>query len=762
MRVTVAVDGSDQDRGHDGEQQSRYWVECPGRATIKLTVAWKPPPPTKDGVGAPRTDDHKREDVANAPPILRVGFFSILGSPSAQMPAFPVQGDQSERISEGAFQAPLFFPLRVRIELQPPYGRPIAHVLHVIPRASARLATAIAVASLIVAAVLLTMQLTTLRVTLLQALSGASGAALLTAAGFVLRAGLNRRVGALPLLGVAHLLQRSLLAVALGFFVLSALLRNYVVVIHNNTGKNIQMILPWRPAPDDIGAYSQISVIPPDGRVFRENVLSYMGPKDTEQPLCILDPDGPRRGGDGCRETATDDPFRAGRWGPMRWFTPPTIQLRCGRRWPGLPARTVLERGSEDLEIEGDTVWFAPAGNCVGESHATLWYRENEADIASHRVRYPWSPATLREHGKLWLAAVDDDERANGTGVQLVSLAPPGEGASRPLVEETRLRVSPGGGGPEGPWPLAGLPPSGEARLTLDIGEVVSRLTDRVVSAATLSCERAQARGTVFRATRLGLRGERAGWLRALEVKAAGGLSSSSSWKLTGNGSRTVATPWICSAHPGENPHLDPGMQTPESLKLVIDADTPLGAQSVALPAKMVPERIAVHDASDALLGHVTCRTTAGEQAVLEVGRVMLDDRRKGAVQRFKVTTTTERWIDETGWNAEDLRTAELPADARQAVWLCWRRDRRPDDSMKVAVTNIATEEKSEATWDLDGGTLELFGRTPTDCYRSQVTGRIQLNKPANKALQRMPDLREFKAHNPDARSCERLFTFDL
>jgi hypothetical protein len=28
--------------------------------------------------------------------------------------------------------------------------------------------------------------------------------------------------------------------------------------------------------------------------------------------------------------------------------------------------------------------------------------------------------------------------------------------------------------------------------------------------------------------------------------------------------------------------------------------------------------------------------------------------------------------------------------------------------------------------------------------------------------LQRMPDLREFKAHNPDARSCERLFTFDL
>jgi hypothetical protein len=81
---------------------------------------------------------------------------------------------------------------------------------------------------------------------------------------------------------------------------------------------------------------------------------------------------------------------------------------------------------------------------------------------------------------------------------------------------------------------------------------------------------------------------------------------------------------------------------------------------------------------------------------------------------------------------------------------------------MKVAVTNIATEEKSEATWDLDGGTLELFGRTPTDCYRSQVTGRIQLNKPANKALQRMPDLREFKAHNPDARSCERLFTFDL
>jgi hypothetical protein len=675
----------------EGAEKKEHWTTCQGRAVLGVSVRWKP------------TDEHADQQ----PPHCSLAYVTAPGSlPSGLPDKIALIRENGEWVGRESFEAPSFTPLRIRVELRPAFERPQVVVLHVIPRVSAWIASGLVAASLGLAAILLAMTLTTLRMTLTQATGALSSVALLSAALFVLkRALMALRPDHLPFLGVTFLIQRSLLACGAGFLMLFVVLQSCFVVIDNDTGRQVTLGLPWLDGDTYIAPNARITVVP-NSDALRTDLLSFLASEDASLPLCVHDGGDPVQQKTPCRD---DDSYVPPTLGVRvsGWFTPPTLQLRCGHRWAGLTRERIVGAAPPGVKLADDGVWIEPEKDSTcGEREVELWYRHDDGGV--HHVRYPWQPDALARATKLFIDRVTPPARvAQPSAVTLATRADP---------SELRIPLTSSHADEGRSFALVGDPKVAPLPLTLEIGDPLAHITDPFAAAATLACEHAPGGSTVFRATQLAVAG-RNGWLAELTTRSPQGLSSSSAWKLIRGASPAVATPWMCEVLPGDDPgHSKHVAFTPEQLTIVVEegADEPSG-QRIFLPARLMSRRVEIKrrqlgQVESQLVGRLDCGLKASEDELLAVGAVHFEDHRQGKFRRFRVDTDQKEPLH---WSAE----APARPDGKVAAWLCWRAGAGEDEVVKVEVTLDGEQKSVTGDWKVAEARLTLQPQGAVTCY---------------------------------------------
>lgn len=730
MEFNVSIDGA--------APESPRWILCPGRATVIVNVRWRPPQ-TADAAHSQR-------------PACGLTYLTTPGASTGALPtAIELRRDDNaaEWAGAAAVTAPPFSPLRVRVELQPAFGRAHVGVLHIVPVGSAWTATGLVVASLVTVVALLMLTLATLRLTLTQALTGLTGLGVLSAAWVALNRTLSTlKPGHLPYLGITYLVHRAALACVLGFAAVIAGLQSCVVVIHNDTAGELRFVLPWRDGEEPIVAHGRISVVPPDGRSFRASVLDHLPETARDRPLCV-DDGSDREGSTVCRRRGPAPVVTPGAW--LRGlFTPPTLTIRCGRQWPGLTPTAALD-APPDVHAEGEHVWFEPTASetCERGERAALWY---EVDGAAHRVRYPWQPAALADVGRLSLDPNDD-----GRAPAEVTLASVGDEAGD--LQETRISLAPGRPLARDGWPVAGLRDASRAGLRLQIGDLLRRASESFAFAAELACDRSQAHGTMFHATRLELVGP-PGWLGALVAGSGQGTGWTSTWTLGRAVGTQAVVPWICEALPGDRPQLTKRVGFAASkLDLTVDvgAEAVEGEQALVVPAYLMARSVNIgrQGPGEAVIGRIECPLVAGDSARIELVRVHVDDHRDGQVRSFAVAHAGEPTAF-TRWIAGPAAVGS--GDRRPVAWLCWNGDIPRPRAVELDVTPLDEGHTSSAirgTWEVAAGTLVLRSRGQRVCFYNAAFG-VRDKLPAGARRDGKPrPATDFRIALPQARGCD-------
>lgn len=669
MEFTVTIEGREE-----------HWILCPGRSAVEVSVRWR------QGAEEPGPEE----------PRCHLSYLGAPGSLPTGLPAtLPMHREGEVWVGKTSLEAPPFAPLRVRVEVRPPYQRRQAAILHLIPKSSAWIASGLVAASLVLAAVLLAMTLATLRMTILQAATQLSSLALLGAALYLLRRALEAlRPDHLPFLGVTYLLHRAALVCTVGFLVLVAALQGCFVAVENRSGGPVTLSLPGLDGDTAIAANARITVMPPSSTALRTDLLSFRASGSAGLPLCVDDLGDPFEQAAPCLDTrAYVRPTLRAR--VSAWFTPPTLQIRCGGRWPELTRDGVLAHDPR-VSFEGDGVWITAEPDAVCDDRPTyVWYRHNDGGV--HHVRFPWRPSELAEGPRLFISQVAAGSEAP-KGVTLVTQ----QGDS-----ETRLALSAGHGDESRGFALLGDVKAD--KLKLELGDALRQPTDPFAATASLTCDHSPG-ARVFQATRLAVTSPR-GWLVGLATASPQGLSWSSAWQLGGT---SVVEPWICEALPGDDPTYTQRIPfAPDHLTLTLDESVrEAQGQALRIPAHLMSRRVEIKrlrsDGTSAeSVGRLDCKLSAEKDQQVVVGAVRFDDHRGGTVREFTVETAGEETIR---WRPSDDH-----ADRPELVWLCWlggasARDgkvtvRRPDG---VGYTGH---------WSVEGAALTLTPQSKTLCY---------------------------------------------
>ena len=716
---------------------------------MTLQVTWKPTATTGGEI----------------PPICRLSYLTAPGLVPGSLPGdmdLEAQKDEHGTVVEfrGAttISAPFFHPLRVRIELQPAFGSPLAHVVHVIPKSSAWASTMLVIGSLCALVALTWPVISPLRVTSTQAILGAIVLALAVLGAFVLRAALTRlRSNDLPYLGITYLVHRSLIACTLGFAATIALLQQCVVVIHNETEDDVELELSWRERGDTITAGAQISLVPPSHEELVQGLLGSLGSGGDRRPLCVsgLDVDELR-----CREALKDD------W-RLHPFTPATLVVGCGRKWREVSGSRVLPGGRQSIHVEGEDVWLEPpeGSHCGRDAPSKLWYEASEGN-AAHHVRHPWKEADLEACGALTIAMVDD-ATAHDMELTLRSKAAAGEGEA--FAAETLIRLA-WLGDREARWRLQTLPLASGSSLTLEFGEPLRELSDAFSPAATLEC-RPTRHDAGLRATRLRQWGSQ-GWLTRLDVGAASPLPWSSLWSPLRASSYDLAAPWICEAFPGDDPHIT--QRKPfASESMVIHVAPHDGSRvepwALVVPAYLMPHHVRVeqgspdqraHDGSPAAngahVGTVTCDIDVGTDELVFVGRIEVDDRRYDRAHGLGLR------LPQPGAPAPGVLTRWIPAQGapQHEAWICWTSGTGTErvevlldhEGKGPAIGGALTIGESEAS-------LELDAVKKTTCILEPDGDLREARSAIDPRLYRAVDSDELHAHRPGSHRCDRIYS---
>ncbi len=749
---------------NDEISKTPYWLVCEGRSEVTLSVRWKRP-------------SHHRKDAT--PPFCRLSYLTapglILGSLISRITLGPEideqEAEDDEEDEDGAprkesdtyhgtqtFPAPYFHPLRIRVELVS--TEPVRHrILHVIPKSSVWVSRAILALLPAAIAVIFWPLIEALRITPV----GWSLIFGVVAAVWISSYLLRRFRHALPFFGIGHLIYRSATAFVVGLVGVSMLVQSSVFVVHNDTGRSIDFDLGGRSVAVVPGSTVALVSLSKDG--LHEQL------DDVVQGALVLCTSDAADGDLACRDSSQRAPVSM--FGRMRaFFTPQTMRVGCGRRWGGgVRGTKVLPTGHEGIEVDDDQVWLTAepeakrtvddeGSHCGRTEPATAWYGEHED--AAHRVRYPWSPARLKELGRLWLTTVPD-HYSNTVRVTLRSKGP--EGAD---TIETRIRLS-GSVERSGGWPLAGLPTGGEQTFELDINESLPELSGRLdESDARLACKRGDNRGV--RATRLGLTGPM-GWLEELKVKVSRSPSWTSTWHLVSVSNLDVATPWVCEGLPRETPDTHRTAFPAELVTLRLDPSTTRmkRALSINAPTALMSQRIQIvrettkGDAKGPLLvGELECMLPNQEpNALITVGRLRLDDRREGQIQGLRI-----RKEDDSILLGQWTPTSEAP---KTEVWMCW--PWRPDErDAEIEVIPVDAEGNGgtpiQGSWKIGSGHVALDPKKKTVCYRDKSRGRVGRRPPADvpkNSLRRVLgwDLEQAREHDSDLRKCQVLYDYE-
>lgn len=735
MEFTVSIEGHDPD--------SPRLLVCPGRSSVILQVTWVPP-----SVG---DDKH-----ASEPPVCTLSYLATPGAYTGGLPtsAALTQKDAEPRAWRASIplHALAFSPLRVRVELQPAFGRSHVDVVHIVPVTSAWTATGLVIATLVTVATLMILTLATLRLTVTQAATGFAATAVLAAAWKLLVRTLSTlNPGHLPFLGVTYLIHRAALACALGILGVIAVLQSCVVAIHNDTPGELRLVLPWRDSEEPIAPHGRISVVPPDGRSFRGRVLDHLPEDARSRPFCIDDGSG------------SDDPTACRRDAPATFvtlgarlrglFTPPTVTIRCGRRWSGLsPANTIDP--PPGVRLEGDDVWFEPppAATCERGDKAQLWF---DVKGAAHRVRYPWQPKELDAVGRLSLDPDDEDQSA--AEVTFVSV-----GDEAGDLQETRISLAPGRALERDGWPIAGLTDASKPELKLQIGDLLRRPNESFSFAAELECRRSQARGTMFHATRLELLGA-PGWLGRLDSDSRQALGWHSSWTLARSVGTQAAVPWVCEALPGDRPQLAKRVGFAASkLELFVDErdEAREGEQTLVVPAYLMSRSIEVkrQGTGGGSVGSVECMLDVGERARVGLVRVQVEDHRNGEIRRISVARPGDKQ-PLARWNPESpAAEGQAGGDGRPFAWFCWDFDAPPRREVELEVTSLdAHEGPIPGRWDVSAGVLTLRARGKKMCYYNKSRGLSRERPPGVELRGRPTPATDYRNTLPDAKACDAI-----
>jgi hypothetical protein len=677
MEFTVKIEGRDNE----------HWILCPGRSAVEVSVRWRP-------TGQPGDAEA---------PLCHLSYLGAPGSVPSGLPAtIPMRRGDDAWNGQTSLEAPPFAPLRVRVEIRPAYQRHQAVILHVIPKPSAWIASGLVSAALVLAAVLLAMTFATLRMTILQAATQLSSVALLAAAFYLLRRALAAlRPDHLPFLGVTYLIHRAALVCAVGFLALFAALQSCFVAIENHSGGPVTLNLPGLDGGTTIGANARITVMPPSTTELRTDLLSFRAGDSVGLPLCVDDFDDPFEQAAPCLDDRTYvRPTLRARL--SAWFTPPTLQIRCGGRWPELTREQIVDNDPR-VRIEGDAVWITAESDAVCGSRPTyLWYRHGDGGV--HHVRFPWRPSELGEGPSLFVSQVAHTTAADPPkGVTLVT---------RRSDSETRVALSAGQGDDSRGYAL--LTDLKEDTLALELGDALRRITDPLATTATLACHHSPG-ARVFQATRLA-QSSPGGWLVELATSSPQGLSWSSTWKLLG---ASIVDPWICEALPGDDPTYSQRIPfAPDHLTLVLDESVrePQG-QALLLPAYLMSRRVEIKrrrpDGPQLdSIGRLDCSLNAERDKLIAVGAVRLDDHRGGTVRDFTVETAANESI---GW-----RPIDPPSVRPDFAWLCWHHD----PAARIAEVTVTHKDGAtiKGSWDIPGAKLTLTPQGRTLCYLDPST----------------------------------------
>lgn len=682
----------------DDETDHPHYTTCPSRSTVGITVRWKPIDASPEDATV-----HCNLSYITIPGTLMVGL-----PPTVTL--HPDEGEPKTWTGHIAFEAPLLAPLRIRVELRPAFRRAHITVLHVIPKPSAWIASGLVASALGLVAVLLAMTLATLRITMTQAATQVSSVALLAAALLVLKRALAAlRPDHLPFLGVSFLIHRSLLACAIGFLALFAVMQSCFVVIHNNTGRELTLKLHWLDGETTIAPQARISVIPPSIAALRTDLLALRGADTKNLPLCVDDGDDPVEQKTPCfDDKAYAIPTLRDR--VSSWFTPPTLELRCGQRWEGLSRARIVGTPPATVKFEGESVWITPEVDALcGEHEVELWYRHE--DDAVHRVRFPWRPDELNDTAKLFVDAVDLPNAASHAVT--LRTVPAAAEAHGPAALETRIALTSAEG-----LGVALANNRQENPLTVQIGDPQPRITELFAPSASLQCQPAPG-SKVVRATQL-VRVGPEGWVTKLELRSLLGLSWTSTWTLVRGSSPAVATPWVCEGIPGDDPNLAKQVAFgSDSMTLVLDDDKASDPRDrrIILPARLMSRQIVIQkakpDGSSAdPVGRLECEVKANVDENIVIGAVTLvrNDRDLGGF-------TIDAKGDTQRWHPEGAKSGQ-----EDVAWLCWRADDESDDkALHVTLTPEHSTPIENTEWSLRKAgtdvTLELPRARPTVCY---------------------------------------------
>ncbi|MCB9701070.1 MAG: hypothetical protein H6711_04205 [Myxococcales bacterium] len=734
MEFSVKLDDEDQ-----------HWVTCASRAVVSISVRWRPAEEFTDPQG----------------PHCLLSYLTAPGSQSTGLPdTIALQPDPASPglwTGHASFEALPISPLRIRVELRPAFQRPQVIVLHVIPKISAWFASGLVAVSLGIAAVLLAMTLATLRITMTQAATQLSSIALLGAALYVLRRALAAlRPDHLPFLGVTFLIHRSLLACSIGFVLLFTVLQSCFVTIHNDTGAQVALSLPWLDGETKIAPKARISVIPPTVEALRDDLLAFLAPGETGLPLCVEDGEDPSRQEIPCingrsRETPSLGQRLEG------WFSPPRLSIRCGRRWVGLSRDQVF--GDPDLVLfEGEQVWITPDPAACGQRPVELWYRHEDGGV--HHVRYPWQPNELTRAARLFTARVTPHGWESQS--RPVTLVARREAKGAATAEEwggAETRIALGGGATDEGRGFAlrsGVRRDNE--LVLGIGDSLPQLTSSLAAAATLKCEHSPSESTVFQVTQLAIEGPNS-WLSELTARSPHGLAWSSTWVLTNGTSPAVASPWICEVLPGEDPrHTKQVAFAPGEMKLLIDesAEGRAGRVIVA-PARLLARHLQIDlkrlgKADPERVGTLDCGLRAGEDDLIAVGAVDFDDQRDGVVRSF---TLRNEEGEEIRWRA----ASEGPSKGHQGTpWLCWRVGVEASSTVTVTADERLYE---NSTWNIEEARLTLPPIGTVTCYLGRSQTPIYKLPPGSRRIGRALRGDEVSKQIPAFRRCHTVYEIE-